>query len=97
MQDAPVGEEHPAPQKDMRSVPCETLKALQQRSVDAPRAELVDELIIIDSELLSIARDGSLDVPGCHYLLVRGGRICGLDCRGWGGTPGDVSLPRRIP
>jgi hypothetical protein len=67
----------------------EVLKALQQCSIHSSRAKLVDELVIVDSELLPITRDGTLYVPGCHDLFVRCQRICRLDHAGRqrGGSP----------
>ena len=79
---APVREKHPATKKNVWSMPREAFKALQQCSIHSSCAELVDKLVIIDSELLPITRDRALYVPGCHDLLVRGRRICRLDCTG---------------
>jgi hypothetical protein len=67
---APVGEKRPAAQEDMWSVARETLKAFQKRSVNPPRAELVDKLVVINRQLLAVARDGALYVPWRHDLLV---------------------------
>src|SRR6267142_2500993 len=85
---APVGEERPATQEDVWLVPSETLESFQQRSVDTPCAELVDELVVIDRQLLPVARDGALYVPRRHDLFVRRRGIRRLDCgcRG-GGAP----------
>lgn len=77
--DAPMGEKHPATEENVWLVPRETLKALQQRSVDPPGTELLYEFVIVDRELLPVARDGTLHVPGGYYLLVRGRGVCGLD------------------
>ena len=66
-----MGEERPATQEDMWLVPGETLESFQQRSVDTPRAELVDELVVIDRQLLPVAGDGALYVPRRHDLFVR--------------------------
>ena len=66
----------------MWPMPGEAFKALQQCSIHSSRAELVDELVIVDSELLPITRYGTLYVPGCHNLLVRCRRICRLDRAG---------------
>jgi hypothetical protein len=74
-------------------MPREAFKALQQWRIHSPRAELVDELVIVDSELLPIARDGTLYVPGCHNLLVRCRRIRRLDRGGRhrsGGSPTEL-------
>jgi hypothetical protein len=57
---------------------------------------LVDELVIIDGQLLPIARDGTLHVPGCDYLLMRcrcrGIRRLGRRCRG--GPPAGAESDR---
>jgi hypothetical protein len=84
-----MGEERPATKKNVWSMPREAFKALQERSIDSPRAKLVDELVIVDSQLLPIARDGTLYVPGRYNLLVRCRRICRLDRAGrlCGGGP----------
>jgi hypothetical protein len=76
---APVREKHPATKKNVWSMPREALKALQHCIIHSSCAELVDKLVIIDSELLPITRDGALYGPGCHNLLVRCRRICRLD------------------
>ena len=68
---APVREKHPATKKNVWPVPRETFKTLQQRGIHSSRAELVDKLVIVDSELLPITRDGTLYVPGCYNLLMR--------------------------
>jgi hypothetical protein len=72
-------EKHPATKKYMWSMPREAFKALQKCSIHSSRAELVNELVVVDSELLPITRDGTLYVPGCHDLLVRCRGICRLD------------------
>jgi hypothetical protein len=72
-------------------MPREAFEALQERSVDSPRAELIDELVIVDSQLLPIARDGTLYVPGRYNLLVRCRRVCRLD-RAGGGCPAGLEL-----
>ena len=51
-------------------MPRETFEAFQQRSVDPPRPELIYELVIVDGQLLSVARDGALNVPRRHDLFV---------------------------
>ena len=77
--DPPVREEHPPAQENVRPVPSQTFEALQKRSVDAARAKLVDELVIVDRQLLSISRNGTLNVPGCHDLLVSRRWVCRFD------------------
>lgn len=77
---APMRKEQPPPQEDMWTVPGQPLESLQDRLVDPPRAELVDELVVVDRELLAVGRDGPLHVPGRHDLIVRIRSIGGLDC-----------------
>lgn len=88
-QDAPMGEKRPATKQNVWPMPREAFKALQERSIDSPRAKLVNELIIVDSQLLPIARDGTLYVPRRYDLIVRCRRICRLDRAGkpCGGGP----------
>lgn len=64
-------EEHAAPQQYMRLVTREPLEPLQQRIVNSRGAKLLNELVVVDSELLSIFRHASLDIPGGHDLAVR--------------------------
>ena len=71
----------------MRPVPGQTFEALQERGVDPARAKLVDELVIVDRELLAVARNGSLDVPGRHDLLVCRRWIRTRPVTGFRGTP----------
>jgi hypothetical protein len=78
-----MGEKHPSTKKDMWSMPREAFEALQERNINSPRAELVNELVIVDRQLLPIARDGALYVPGRNDLLVRRRGVCGLDSAGW--------------
>lgn len=89
---APVGEERPATQEDVWLVPSETLESFQQRGVDTPCAELVDELVVIDRQLLPVARDGALHVPRRHDLFVRrrGIRRSDCGCRGGGAPAGEM-------
>jgi hypothetical protein len=84
---APVGKKRPATQEDMWPMPSETFEAFQQRSVDPPCAKLVDELVVIDGQLLPVARDGALYVPRRHDLLVRRRGIRRLDRGSGGGVP----------
>jgi hypothetical protein len=100
-----MGEKRPATKQNVWPMPREAFKALQERSIDSSRAKLIDELIIVDSQLLPITRDGALYVPGCYDLLVRCRRICRLDRTGrrCGGGPaglqprsGDEDLKRLI-
>ena len=85
-------EKHPATKKYVWSMPREAFKALQKCSIDSSRAELVNELVIVDSELLPITRDGTLYVPGCHDLFVRCRWICRLDCVGRHCSGGPIGL-----
>ena len=55
----------------MRPVPSQAFKALQKRGVNAASTKLVNEFVVVDRLLLSVTRNRSLDVPGCHDLLVR--------------------------
>jgi hypothetical protein len=73
-------------------VPSDTLESFQQRSVDTPCAELIDELVVIDRQLLPVARDGALYVPRRHDLLVcrRGIRRLYRGCRGVGAPAGEM-------
>ena len=75
-------EEHPSPEQDVRFATSQLLKPVQDRLVNPPGSELLDELVVVDGELLAIVRDGALDVPRSHDLLVwlRAGR--GLDSGG---------------
>jgi hypothetical protein len=90
-------EERPATQEDVWPVPSETLESFQQLSVDTPCAELVDEFVVIDRQLLPVARDGALYVPGCHDLFVRRRGIRRLD-RGFhgGGAPAEEIIYRWV-
>lgn len=85
-------EKHPSTKKDVWPMPREAFETLQKRSIDSPRAKLVNKLVIVDRQLLPIARDGTLHVPGRNDLLVRRRGVCGLDRAGWpcgcGGTAG---------
>jgi len=63
-------------------MPRKAFKALQKRNIHSPRAELVDELVIVDSQLLPITRDGTLYIPGCYDLLMRRRRVSRLDRAG---------------
>lgn len=76
-------EEKSPPQEDVRHVPRDLLKPLQQRLVDTPGPELLNQLIVVYRELLSVLRDRALDVPRRHDLLVRVLRGGGFD--GWCG------------
>ena len=72
-------EEHPSPQQDMWFLPRQPLESIKDCLVYSPRAKLVYELVIIDRKLLSVGRDGALDIPRSHDLFV-GLRACnGLD------------------
>ena len=93
-----MGEKHPSAKKDVWPVPREAFKALQERSIDPPRAKLVDELVVVDRQLLPVARDGALYVPGRHDLIVHRQGVCRLDraggCCGGGGPAGLQPLGR---
>ena len=84
-------EEGPPAQEDVGSVPRQLLEPLEERLVDAPRAELVDQLVVVDRELLSVARHGALDVPRRYDLLVRRVRG-GFDRGGIRSCRSDVSV-----
>lgn len=85
-------EEHAPPQEHMRLVPRHALEALQQRLVDPARAELLDQLVVVDRELLAVGRDGALHVPGRDNLCLC---VCGLDRFGRGcGGGGRLSRER---
>ena len=68
-----VREEHAPAEEDVRAVAREPFEPLEQRSVDTPRAELVDELVVVDRELLPIRRDRALDIPRSNDL-----RLCAV-------------------
>ena len=50
-------EEHAPPQQDMWLMARKPFEALEHGCIDASRAELVDELIVVDRELLAVRRD----------------------------------------
>lgn len=54
-------------------LPSKLLEPLQQRVVYPFGAKLIDEFVVVNRSLFSIAGDGALDVPGSHYLFVLGG------------------------
>ena len=88
-----MGEKHPATKEDVWPMPREAFKTLQERSIDSPRAKLVNKLVIVDRQLLPIARDRALYVPGRYDLFVGRRGICGLDGTGWrcsGRTPAEL-------
>lgn len=70
----------------MRTLPRQPLKPLQDRRIHSPRAELVNELVVVDRELLAIVRNGTFDVPGSDNLRVflgwfyRGSSAVGQRC-----------------
>ena len=72
----------------MGFVACQTLKTLKQLGVDATRAELVDELVVVDGLLLAVAGDAALDIPGGDDLgmgCAVEGCLCEGGCYGvWG-------------
>lgn len=74
-------EEQSAAQEDMWPVSCQTLEAREQRIVDAPSAELVHQLVIVYSELLSVRRNLASHIPRSDYLRVRISFRCRLDSR----------------
>ena len=51
-------------------MPSHFFKPLQQRFVDPFRAELDDELIVVNCGLFAILGHGTLHVPRCDDLLV---------------------------
>jgi hypothetical protein len=65
-----MGEKGPSTQEDVWSVPRETFEAFEQRAVDPPRTELIYQLVVVDGQLLSVARDGALNVPRRHDLFL---------------------------
>lgn len=67
----PMGEEHAAPEQDVRPVTGEPLKSLQQRLVYSPGTKLLYELVVVDGELFAVFGNTALDIPGCDDLLVR--------------------------
>jgi hypothetical protein len=64
----------------MRTMAREALKALKHGRVNAPRTELVDELVVVNRELLAVGRDLSRNVPGRNNLSVRAVPNSGLYC-----------------
>lgn len=77
-----MGEKHPSTKKNVWPVPREAFETLQERSIDSPRAKLVNKLVIVDRQLLPIARDGALYIPGRYDLFVRRRRVSRLDRAG---------------
>jgi hypothetical protein len=71
-------------------MPREMFEAFQKRRVDTPCAELVDELVVIDRQLLPVARDRPLYVPWGYDLFVRRRVIRRVD-RGRGGGGATVA------
>lgn len=67
-----MGEKHPSTEKKMWPVSCKFLESFQQRIVYPFGAELDDEFVVIDNGLLSIASDGSLDIPRGNNLILMG-------------------------
>ena len=78
-----MGEKHPATKEDVWPMPREAFETLQERSIDSPRAKLVNKLVIVDRQLLPIARDGALYIPGRYDLFVGRRGVRGLDGTGW--------------
>lgn len=72
-------EKHPSPQEDVRPVSGQPLEPLEERLVHPPRPKLVDELIIVDRELLSVGGYRPLDIPRGDHLRMHVGRERGLD------------------
>jgi hypothetical protein len=66
-----VREEHAAAQEHVRAVAGDALETLEERAVDAPRPELLDQLVVVDRELLPVRGHRALHVPRRHYLRVR--------------------------
>lgn len=67
---APMREEHPSPEEDMRTLPRQPLKPLKDRRIHSSRTELVDELVVVNRELLAIVHNGAFDVPGGDDLSM---------------------------
>lgn len=92
---APMREEHPSSQEDVRTLSRQPLKPLEDRRIHSPRAELVDEFVVVDRELFPIVCYSTLDVPRrddlsvCVFLggfyrwsmCAAVGRWCPMRCR----------------
>ena len=63
-------EEHPPANQRMGLVPSHFFEPLQQCVVDPFRAELDDELIVVNRGLFAILGYGTLYIPGCDHLFV---------------------------
>lgn len=74
-------EECPSPKKRMRFLSCELLKPLEERLVNTARAELDNQLVVVNRELLAVRRHRALHVPRRHDLVMSRRRICRLDRR----------------
>lgn len=68
-----MGEEHPTPKEYVWLLTYQAFESLKNCLVDAPCPKLVDQLVVVDSQLLSICRNRALDVPGCYDLPMRRG------------------------
>jgi len=65
-----VREKHATAQERVRFVTRQFLKALEKSLVDLAGTKLLDELLVVDSRLFSIACHTALDVPRSNNLLV---------------------------
>jgi hypothetical protein len=66
-----VREEHAAAQEHVRAVAGDALETREECAVDAPRPELLDQLVVVDRELLPVRGHRALHVPRRHHLCVR--------------------------
>ena len=65
---APMREDDASSDQVMRFPSGESLEACDELSVEGLGAELLDELVVVDRDLLAID-DGSSDIPRRHELL----------------------------
>ena len=68
----PVREEEASAEEDVGLVAREPLEAVEQGLVYTAGAELDDELVVVDALLLSIRRDGAMNVPRGDDLVMGG-------------------------
>lgn len=73
-------EERPSPKERMGFLSRELLKPLEERLVNTAGAELDDQLVVVNRELLAVRRHGALYVPRRHDLVVSRRQVRRLDC-----------------
>lgn len=68
-------------EKDVWFVTRQLFEAVEQGLINPSCAELINEFVVVDRKLLSVARYRSLDIPGSNYLRMCLSWIGRLDLR----------------